>query len=115
MGWIGFFIPRLRIRRRGGGFVYGLGALLIAGVVMRLFNAEAWHSSPATGRELPGGNTVWMISILVFVGLLVAVLLSLSKTPQPPLRKPARIEPSPKLPPDDDGPLNPRMWYSNRR
>jgi hypothetical protein len=48
---------------------------------------------------------------VLFVFALVLSAIDLMLPEQPPLPPP--VEPSPKLPPD--GPLNPRMYYSNRR
>lgn len=47
--------------------------------------------------------------LFVFALVLSAIDLMLPEQPPPP----PPVEPSPKLPPD--GPLNPRMYYSNRR
>lgn len=68
---------------------------------------------------LPDG---WWSLLLLLMGMigfpvLCIVFAAMSHSPrrgeEPPPRREI-IEPSPKLPPDD-GPLNPRMFYSDRR
>lgn len=108
--------PTISDRPDGGtalicGFI-GLAALVTAvAIVVNGFLNETFAT--------PGAALAYLLCLAVAAITLRQVWLWATLTPteksEPPPRPPAREEPSPKIPPPDDGPINPRMYYSDRR